>query len=98
MKLEKIIPLPKDKKYKYIAYFYDPVSKKTKSTRFGAKGYEDYTIHKDINRRQRYRLRHEKDLKTNDPTRAGYLSYYILWGDSTSLQKNISIYKKKFNL
>jgi len=28
----------------------------------------------------------------------GYLSWYLLWGDSTSLQQNIKDYKKKFNL
>ena len=49
----------------------------------------DYTLHKDKERRRRYRKRHEKFLKTNDPTRAGFLSR-LLWGDSTSLKKNIS--------
>jgi len=58
----------------------------------------DYTLHKDKERRELYRKRHEKDLKTNDPTRAGYLSYYILWGDSTNIKTNIENYKKKFNL
>jgi len=58
----------------------------------------DYTLHKDKERRERYRKRHAKDLKTNDPTRAGYLSYYILWGDSTSLKTNIRNYKKQFDL
>jgi hypothetical protein len=46
----------------------------------------------------RYRERHRKDLETKDPTRAGYLSYYILWGNSTSKQKNIQDYKRKFHL
>lgn len=71
---------------------------RTKSTHFGASGMSDFTIHKDLERRERYRQRHEKDLKTNDPTRAGFLSYYILWGESTSLRTNIANYKKKFNL
>ena len=71
---------------------------KTKETHFGAKGYEDYTTHHDIERRARYRLRHEKDLATNDPTRAGFLSLGILWGDSTNIATNISNYKKKYNL
>ncbi len=31
---------------------------------FGAKGYEDYTIHKDIERRDRYRIRHKNITKT----------------------------------
>jgi hypothetical protein len=59
---------------------------------------DDYTITKDKEQRDRYRERHKKDLKTGDPSRAGYLSYYLLWGDSTSLQMNIEAYKKKFNL
>lgn len=71
---------------------------RTKTIHFGQKNADDYTITKDKEQRDRYRTRHKKDLETNDPTRAGYLSYYILWGDSTSRQKNISDYKKRFNL
>ena len=69
-----------------------------KTVHFGAKGMDDYTLTKNKEQRDRYRTRHAKDLKTNDPTKAGYLSYYILWGDSTSRAKNISEYKKRFNL
>ncbi len=82
------------KKYKAVFTYSDG---KTKTTQFGAKGMSDYTIHKDKERRERYRKRHKKDLKTNDPTRAGYLSYYILWGDSTSLRTNIKSFKNRFN-
>ena len=81
---------------KYIATFM--VNGKEKKVSFGAKGYDDYTIKKDKEQRDRYRKRHAKDLKTGDPTRAGYLSYYLLWGDSTSLQQNIKSYKKRFKL
>jgi hypothetical protein len=86
----KIIKLEEadDGKHKWIAYFDDG-----KKTRFGSYGMEDYTITKDKAQRDRYRTRHAKDLKTNDPHRAGYLSYYILWGESTSVKENI----KKFN-
>ena len=63
-----------------------------------SKGYTDYLLSKDKERRDRYRKRHAKDLKTGDPTRAGYLSYYLLWGDSTSLKENIKSYKKRFKL
>ena len=96
VKLMKIIP-SKNKKFKYTAYF-KLDNGKEKKTNFGASGYSDYLQNKDKARRDRYRKRHEKDLKTNDPTRAGYLSYYILWGDTTSLGGNINIYKRKFNL
>jgi len=81
---------------KYTATFM--IDGKEKKVSFGQRGADDYTITKDKEQRSRYRKRHEKDLKTNDPTRAGYLSYYLLWGDSTSLQQNIKDYKKKFKL
>ena len=71
---------------------------RTKTTHFGAKGMDDYTITKDKERRRLYRERHKKDLSTKDPTRAGFLSYYILWGESTSRQENIRKYKSRFNL
>jgi hypothetical protein len=71
---------------------------RTKTTHFGSKGMDDYTITKDKEQRDRYRQRHKKDLDTKDPTRAGYLSMYILWGDSTSRQENIKTFKKKFNM
>ena len=73
-------------------------SGREKTTHFGAAGMDDYTLSKDKEQRARYRKRHAKDLKTNDPTRPGYLSYFLLWGDSTSLRKNIADYKKRFNL
>ena len=81
---------------KLMAIFDNDGRKKT--VHFGAKGMDDYTITHDKEQRARYRTRHKKDLKTEDPTKAGYLSYHILWGDSTSRTTNIANYKKKFNL
>ena len=83
---------------KWMAKFLNKKNKRTKTTHFGATGYEDYTQHKDKERRRLYRERHEKDLDTKDPTKAGYLSYYVLWGDSTNMDENIRNFKKKFNL
>jgi ABC-type sulfate transport system substrate-binding protein len=71
---------------------------RTKTTHFGSKGMDDYTITKDKEQRDRYRQRHKKDLDTKDPTRAGYLSWFILWGDSTKMKENIKTFKNKFNL
>lgn len=81
---------------KLMAVFENDGRKKT--THFGSRGMDDYTITHDKDQRTRYRTRHAKDLKTGDPTKAGFLSYYILWGDSISRDTNISNYKKKFNL
>ena len=86
-----------DPKKKLEAHFKTD-SGRTKITRFGSAGMDDYTITKDKEQRSRYRARHKKDLDTKDETRPGYLSYYILWGDSTSRNENISAYKKRFNL
>tara|TARA_R110000824_G_scaffold107633_2_gene254056 strand:- start:17 stop:307 length:291 start_codon:yes stop_codon:yes gene_type:complete len=92
-----IIKPSKIKNKKYTAIFYDG-DKKIKTSQFGDNRYEDYTQHKDKQRRDKYRNRHKKDLNTGDYMRPGFLSYYILWGDSSSLKTNISNYKKKFNL
>jgi hypothetical protein len=81
---------------KYVAIFTKDDGK-IKKTYFGSAGMDDYTITKDKEQRKRYRSRHAKDLNTKDPTRAGYLSFYLLWGDSTSLRENIKNYKKRFN-
>ena len=81
---------------KYVAIFTEDDGK-IKKTYFGSAGMDDYTITKDKEQRKRYRSRHAKDLNTKDPTRAGYLSFYLLWGDSTSLRENIKNYKKRFN-
>ena len=68
---------------------------KTKTVHFGSSMHQDFTQHKNLERRHLYRQRHEKDLK-GDPMRAGYLSYYILWGNSTNIQTNIRSFKNKF--
>src|SRR3989338_1167155 len=63
---------------------------------FGASGYEDYTIHKDKERRRRYRIRHKND-KIDDPYSAGFWSWYVLWNYSNfdkSLKSAIKLAKK----
>lgn len=69
-----------------------------KNTDFGAEGMDDYTLTRDKEQRDRYRARHTKDLETGDPTKPGHLAMFILWGDSVSMTKNISEFKKRFNL
>ena len=96
MKLLDIKPSTKADK-KYMATFESDTGRK-KTTHFGAKGMDDYTLTHDKEQRDRYRTRHAKDLTTGDPSKAGFLSYYILWGDSTSMKTNIAAYKKKFGL
>ena len=82
-----------DGKHKWIAEFKDGTH-----TRFGAVGMDDYTLTHDADQRERYRTRHKKDLATHDPKKAGFLSYYLLWGESTSLLANQRAYERRFNL
>jgi hypothetical protein len=96
MKLVSVKPATNGKN-KYTAQFLQD-NGRTKTTHFGAKGMDDYTIKGDKEQRERYRQRHKKDLSTKDPTRAGFLSYYILWGDSTSIAENIRSFKSRFSL
>jgi|TARA_R110000764_G_scaffold11321_4_gene33986 hypothetical protein len=86
----------KNKKWK--AIFSDDSGKKVKTTQFGDSRYSDYTLHKDKSRRKKYRDRHKKDLSKGTYQSPGFLSYYLLWGDSTSLTSNIKKYKKMFKL
>jgi hypothetical protein len=71
-----------------------------KITNFGQRNPKQgtYIDHGDKKKRDAYRARHKKDLDTKDFKRAGFLSYWLLWGNSTSLNKNIEDYKQKFNL
>lgn len=85
------------KEKKYMAIFYDKDKNKIKTTHFGAKGYEDLTIHKDLDRKKRYINRHRKRENWNDPMSAGALSRYILW-QYPSFKKSVKYYKNKFNL
>lgn len=96
MKLLSIKPSTKADK-KLMATFETDAGRK-KTTHFGASGMDDFLISKNKEQRELYRTRHKKDLLTGDPSKAGFLSYYILWGDSTSKATNIASYKKQFNL
>jgi len=95
-KLEKIIQSPKPEK-KLRAIFRDSESGKTKHTDFGATGMDDYIHTGDKDARARYRIRHFKDLLTEDPTRAGYLSYFILWNKET-MSASVRDYRTRFNM
>ena len=72
--------------------------KNGKTIHFGAKGYSDFTLSKDTNKKKNYIKRHIVNEDFNNPKTAGSLSRHILWGDSTSLSKNISAFKSKFKV
>lgn len=87
-----------NKEKKMVAYFFDKDGKKVRTTHFGARGMSDYTQHKDPKRKDNYLSRHGgMGENWKDPTTAGALSRWILWG-KPSLRESFNDYKKKFNL
>jgi len=95
MKLLSVEPSDKADK-KYVATF-EKDDGKQKKMYFGAAGMNDFTLTGDKEARERYITRHAKNLNTGDPTRAGFLSYYLLWNKPT-LKASIADYKKRFNM
>ena len=66
---------------------------------FGAKGYSDFTIHKDPERMQRYLTRHKKreDWSKKGIDTAGFWSRWLLWS-KPSLGGAIKLIENKFNV
>jgi hypothetical protein len=69
-----------------------------KTVKFGDPKMKSYVMTGDKARRDNYRSRHAKDLNTGDPMRPGFLSMFILWGDSKNMNTNIKEYKRLFDL
>ena len=66
-----------------------------KTVSFGAKGYSDFTQHKDPARKQRYLNRHKARENWNDPTTAGALSKHVLW-NKQSISASVKDMDKQF--
>ena len=78
----------KDKKY-------DAIIDGQKTIHFGAKGYSDFTIHKDEERKDRYINRHKKTENWNDPKTAGFYAKNILW-NKKSVKASVEDTNKRF--
>ena len=75
----------------------DAVIDGKKTVSFGAKGYSDYTLHKDPERKERYISRHKK---TEDWTKSGiktpgFYAKHVLWNKPT-LKGSVDDLNKKF--
>lgn len=66
---------------------------------FGAKQYEDYTIHKDPKRMHLYIARHERneDWTKSGVLTPGFWSRWLLWSEP-SLPRAISLINQKFGI
>jgi hypothetical protein len=78
---------------KYMALFDNP----KKTVHFGSAGMSDFTIHKDVSRKERYLKRHHARENWNDPTTPGSLSRWILW-NKPNLDTAIKAYRIRFKL
>ena len=58
-------------------------NRRIKTIHFGQKGYEDYTIHHDENRKKKYIKRHQVNQDWDNFFSAGFWSRWILWNKPT---------------
>jgi hypothetical protein len=64
---------------------------------FGAKGYQDFTMHKDENRKKLYIQRHQANEDWKNVKTAGFWSRWLLWNKPT-IQQSIDDIQKRFSL
>lgn len=70
---------------------------KKRTVKFGAYGMEDYTIHKDPERKRLYIQRHSgMGEDWSDPTTAGFWSRWLLW-EKPDLKEAMKFVIKKLN-
>ena len=63
---------------------------------FGARGYDDYTVHNDERRKANYLARHKHENWT-DKTTAGFWARWLLWNKPT-LAESIKDVNNRFDL
>lgn len=96
LKLIKIVASHKPEK-KYDAHFLVD-GQHVKIVSFGAKGYEDYTQHKNEDRKQHYLERHGRGREHwSSPDTPGALSRWVLW-NKTGFRESIADFKRRFHL
>jgi hypothetical protein len=70
-----------------------------KTIHFGARGYQDYTTHKDPERQRRYINRHKgnEDWSISGINTQGFWSRFILW-NKPSIDESIRDIQRRFNI
>lgn len=70
---------------------------KIKTLKFGAFGYEDYTIHKDKERKDRYITRHQsrENWTASGWRTAGFWSRWLLW-NKPSISASVKDIRERF--
>lgn len=68
-----------------------------KKIHFGASGYQDYTIHKDNTRKERYIMRHQARENWSNPKTPGFWSRWLLWNKPT-LKASAADIRRQFGI
>jgi hypothetical protein len=87
--MKKYYPYKSDKPEKK----YYIITKDDKKVYFGAVGYDDFTTHKDEERRQRYIARHKKNEDFTDINSSAYWARFYLWEKPTKKEAYENIKK-----
>lgn len=70
---------------------------KGKSLNFGAKGYQDFTMHKDEDRKKNYIIRHKTNENWNNPETRGFWARWLLW-NKENLDDSIKDIEERFKI
>jgi hypothetical protein len=87
----------KDGKHKYEVELLNTDTGRSKTVKFGAKGYTDFTISKDKGKKDLYIARHKEreDWSKSGVATAGFWSKHILWNKET-IDASLKDVKQKF--
>lgn len=84
-----------DGKHKWVATLRTKTTGREKRVRFGAVGYEDFTMTGDEERKTAYLQRHTKNENWNNIATAGAWSRWLLW-NKKSISASLADIKRKF--
>ncbi len=84
-------------RHKYQITLQDLSSGKTHQIKFGAYGYDDFTLTQNRKKREDYILRHKVREDWTDPLKPGTLSRFLLWHKPT-LQESLADYLRRFRI
>jgi hypothetical protein len=84
-------------KHKYQITLQEIPSGKVHKIKFGAYGYDDFTLTQNRKKREDYILRHKVREDWTDPLKPGTLSRFILW-NKPSLKASLEDYLRRFGI
>ena len=91
-----IVITPSDKTFKKFTATINDTKNNNKKIHFGDNRYQDFTKHKDPERKKAYLSRHKKD-NFNNPLYPSFYSTNLLWNKPT-LKESIQATNNKYNV